>query len=369
MIGSKMGIHPATALVLAAPEVLTRGQRPVLVEIPSARTLAAAAAAVAVCFALYYAVRSGRRDEKGGRRPLEIGPMAVSLMIAFGLVGGVALNDEFAGKSIPIYSYGFMVMIGFAMAIFVASYRAAQAGLDVNVVLDLGLWTMIAGIAGARAFHFIQFSEHYEGRSVLSFFEVWKGGLVFYGGLVGGAAAGIAFLRIKGISVLRVADVIAPAVPLGVAFARFGCFLNGCCYGRACDPGFFLALNEPRGTEHFIHPAQLYSSFGAFLVFAATAAYSRLTFQRRVNGEVFFLLLVLYSTHRFIVEFWRDDTAPVFGTGLVIGQVVSLAVGAIAAPAFAWLVVKRVRGGGTGAGEPAGPGGTGLGAPQAAPKG
>ncbi len=347
--------------VAQASEPVLRGQRPVLVEIPSARTIAAAGAAVAVAFALYYALRSGGRDEKGARKPVQAGPIAVSLAIAFGLVGGVALNEDFADKSIPIYSYGFMVMTGFAMAILVSGFRAAQAGLDVNVILDLGLWTMVAGILGARVFHFVQFGSHYEGRSLLSFFEVWKGGLVFYGGLLGGSIAGIAFLKARGVGILRVGDVIAPALPLGVAFARFGCFLNGCCFGKECSGDFFLALNEPHGSGVFIHPTQLYESADCFVIFLAAAAYSGLTFRRRVHGEVFFLMLFLYSVQRFLVECLRNDTDPVFGTGLTIGQVVSVAVAALAVPAFAWLMAAKLRGAGSCAFEPAAGGGEALG--------
>jgi len=215
------------ALVLAATET-KKSIREILFHLPNAQVLAGIGAGVAVCFALYYAVKSGGKDAEGNRRPVLVGPIAVSLIIAFALVGGVVFNDDFAGKTIPIYAYGFMVMIGFAMAIFVATARAEQVGIDMNVILDLGLWTMVAGIIGARIFHLVQFSHLYEHRGILSLLEVWKGGLVFYGGLVGGAVVGIGFVYRKGISVWRMADVVAPTIPLGVAFARFGCFLNGC---------------------------------------------------------------------------------------------------------------------------------------------
>lgn len=343
-------MHDAARLVLAlagsaaGPQPLG-GQRPVLIELPSAQVLAAVGAGVAVLFAVYYAVTSNRPDEKGERRPFPAGSVLVSLAIAFALLFFVALDDRFEGKTIPIYSYGFMVMTGFAAAILVASYRAERVGIDRNVILDLGLWTMLAGIVGARVFHMIQFHEHYAGQSFFSFFEVWKGGLVFYGGLVGGAAAGILFLRLRNLSVRRMADVIAPTIALGVAFARFGCFLNGCCYGRACDPDFFLAIQDPKTLEpSTIHPTQLYSSLDAFLIFVIVTLYGAATFRRRAHGEVFLAFVILYAVGRFVMESFRNDTGPVFGTGGTIAQVISVAALAAAVPAFAWLWIRKSAG-------------------------
>jgi phosphatidylglycerol:prolipoprotein diacylglycerol transferase len=324
--------------------------REVLIDIPGAQVLAGVAAGVAILFALYYAVLSGKKDEKGERRPLQIGPMSVSLIIAFALIGGVVMNKEFAEKTIPIYSYGFMVMLGFAMAILVSSLRAEQAGIDINVILDLGLWTMLAGIAGARIFYMIQYPI--PGQGVLKFFEVWKGGLVFYGGLIGGTVAGIAFVRMKGIKIMRIADVIAPAIPLGISFARFGCFLNGCCFGGRCSPDYPFALEvkvlNPSSPGVFdvayLHPAQLYSSLDAFVIFVLVVLYGRLTFKKRINGEVFWVSLILYSIGRFSMEILRNDTPDVFGTNMTIAQVISLCIIAVAVPAFVWAQVLKRKG-------------------------
>jgi phosphatidylglycerol:prolipoprotein diacylglycerol transferase len=72
------------------------------------------------------------------------------------------------------------------------------------------------------------------------FIEIWKGGMVFYGGLIGGFLAyGLAWWRIvrpNKLKTLQIADIVAPSLALGVFFGRLGCFLNGCCYGGYCDP-------------------------------------------------------------------------------------------------------------------------------------
>jgi len=250
--------------------------RRILFEIPSAQTIAWIVAVIAVLFALYHALRKPGKTESGEREPFPLGSVAGGLAVAAVLVWGVALNhDAFREdvvvlkdgkevhgkivkesdktvqvavfgrakpifrsdikeivrnetKGIPIYSYGFMMMAAFATAIYVASVRARKAGIDPNLILDLGLWCMISGILGARLFYVIQFSEQFEGRAFWEYFKVWEGGIVFYGGAIGSFLAGAYFVISKKVELRRVLDVIAPSIPLGVAFARFGCFLNGC---------------------------------------------------------------------------------------------------------------------------------------------
>ncbi|MHC5037096.1 MAG: prolipoprotein diacylglyceryl transferase, partial [Planctomycetota bacterium] len=252
--------------------------RRILFEIPNAQVIAWIVAGLAILYALYYAFRPAQKDESGKREPFPIGAVAGGGIVAVLLIFGVAKNDVFledivhlkgadpiAGKlvdrdektltvqtlagprrislaqverierdqpkGIPIYSYGFMMMAAFAAAIFVAAVRARNEGLDPNVILDLGLWAMISGILGARLFYVIQYNKQFEGSAFWEYFKVWEGGIVFYGGLIGGFFACVAYLVKRKISIPRVADIVAPSLPLGVAFARFGCFLNGCCFG------------------------------------------------------------------------------------------------------------------------------------------
>ncbi|GEM_PF-164049 len=383
--------------------------RRILFEIPNAQMLAWIGAALAILFALYHAFKPPRKDEQGNREPFPVGSVLGGIAVAAVLVWGVALNDTFredavrlaGGKTvtgkivektgrevtlatlggrqtiplarvadvekdrprgIPIYSYGFMMMVAFAMAIYVAAVRARNAGLDPNIILDLGLWCMISGIVGARLFHVIQFHEQFRNKSFFEFFKVWEGGIVFYGGLIGAFSAGVFFLYKKGISIRRMMDIVAPSVPLGVAFARFGCFLNGCCFGRTTDASFPLAVRYGPGSHalyrhihdlHYlkegatrslpVHPTQLYSSFNGFLLFVLLSLYFAWTRKRRVRGEVFLLFGILYPIGRFILESFREDTDPVLGP-LTISQTLSLLILAVSVPLFAWAQIAKLRG-------------------------
>ena len=72
-----------------------------------------------------------------------------------------------------------------------------------------------------------------------------KGGLVFYGGLIGATLAGVLYARLKKLPLWKMADILAPSIALGYVFGRIGCLLNGCCYGRAC--GLPWAIRFPAG--------------------------------------------------------------------------------------------------------------------------
>lgn len=383
--------------------------RRILFEIPNAQLLAWIVAGLAVVYALYHAFRKPREDGDGKREPFPIGAVAGGLIVALGLVFGVATSKGFvqnkivlkdgteitgkivkadekgveiapsAGRhrtflrkhiaevrddvpvGIPIYSYGFMMMVAFAAAIYVGAVRSRHAGIDPNVILDLGLWGMVFGIIGARIFHVIQFSDQFDSQSLLNFFKVWEGGLVFYGGLIGAVASGLAVVYHKKLPMRRLLDVTAPSIPLGVAFARFGCFLNGCCFGRLADPDNPLAVQFGEGSHALhrhlqlyadrlepdahlclpVHPTQLYSSITAFTVFVLVSLYYRFTVKRRIHGEVFLLFVILYPIGRIVMESFRNDTDPVFGTGMTISQTISVSMLVIAVPLFIWAQLSR----------------------------
>ena len=129
-------------------------------------------------------------------------------------------------------------------------------------------------------------------------------GLVFYGGLVGGAAAAWGYCRAWRIPLARAADAGAPGLALGHGVGRIGCLLAGCCYGRPVDASFPLAVNLAGTTRH---PTQLYEAIGLGVIAAATALLpARVT---RRPGATFLVYLGGYALLRLVVEHWRGDDA------------------------------------------------------------
>jgi phosphatidylglycerol:prolipoprotein diacylglycerol transferase len=173
-------------------------------------------------------------------------------------------------------------------------------------VADLGPWLIVGAIVGARLLYVMSYwQEDFAGRPLWEVLMIRKGGLVFYGGLVGAAVAHILYCRLKRLPVWTMADILAPSIALGYFFGRLGCLTNGCCYGAACDLPW--AIQFPQGHETWptrVHPTQLYEAFSGLAIYGLLAWVYR---RRRFDGQVFALYLVANAGVRFVIEFFRAD--------------------------------------------------------------
>jgi len=209
---------------------------------------------------------------------------------------------------LPIHWYGVMVALGFLAGLWTASRRGLSAGVAAEKIIDLGPWLIIGAILGARTLYVISYwREQFAGGAFSEIFMVWKGGLVFYGGLIGATLSGILYIRRKKLPLWKVADIIAPSIALGYVFGRIGCLLNGCCYGRACDLPW--AIHFPEGSPlnsptYPVHPTQLYDSLLNLGLYAALAWLYR---HKKFDGQVFAVYLVCYALLRSFVEMFRGD--------------------------------------------------------------
>jgi phosphatidylglycerol:prolipoprotein diacylglycerol transferase len=147
----------------------------------------------------------------------------------------------FVGREIPIFGFGMMLFLAFLGGTWLARRLARREGLDPERVLDLCLWIFLGGLVGARLLFVLRNPQQFHGP--LDFFKIWQGGIVFYGGVV--AAIGVFwwYTRRHELPPWRVLDVLAPAIALGIGVGRFGCLLNGCCWGDVTNPGWPAALS------------------------------------------------------------------------------------------------------------------------------
>ncbi len=218
--------------------------------------------------------------------------------------------------------YGVMVASGSLVGVLIAVFRTKKSGENPANLLDLALWVLIAGLIGSRI-NFLITQENWTGesKSILNvikiFFQFRQGGLVFYGGLLLAIPVGITYLTLKNLNVWKYADIAAPSIALGIAFARIGCYLNGCCWGKMCSERFPFHVAFPEGSypADFYHradvplyPTQFISSFNALTLFVVLSLVFR---RRKFDGQVFCLLGILYALTRFLIEFLRNDTEPV----------------------------------------------------------
>jgi phosphatidylglycerol:prolipoprotein diacylglycerol transferase len=223
---------------------------------------------------------------------------------------------HFHGIDRPIYSYGALIVVGVAAGILVGVARAPRFGVPRFDELAVGLLGLVGGLVGAALLY-----DVVQWRAIVADpASLLHPGLVFYGGLIGGAAAAWAYCRAWRISIADAADAGAPGLALGHAIGRVGCFLGGCCYGRVVDASFPLAVTlhgAPR------HPVQLYEAAGLVAIAIVTAL-----LPRRRAGAIFGVYVVAYALLRIVVEHWRGDDVErgVVGGAVSTSQLVGLAV-------------------------------------------
>jgi phosphatidylglycerol:prolipoprotein diacylglycerol transferase len=210
--------------------------------------------------------------------------------------------------SLSIHWYGVMVALAFLTGLWTAGRRGMRGGIAAEKIVDMGPWLIIGAVLGARTLYVVSYwRESFAGKPVEEIFMVWKGGLVYYGGLIGASLACIAYVRLKKLPLWKVADILTPSVPLGCFFGRMGCLLNGCCYGRACNLPWAIRFpaDNPLGPPTYpVHPTEIYDSLLNLCLYAFLAWLYR---RKKFDGQVFGVYLVCYAVLRSFVETFRGD--------------------------------------------------------------
>jgi phosphatidylglycerol:prolipoprotein diacylglycerol transferase len=240
------------------------------------------------------------------------------------------------GLGFQLHGFGLMMMLACFGALGITFWRARRERIDPDAVSGLATWLISGGFIGARLMYLVQHPEAIHHFSDV--FKIWQGGIVFYGCILGGLIGSILYWVRRPYPFLPMADAVAPALAVGTALGRVGCFLNGCCFGAPCD--LPLAVRFPAGsppwvrhlqlgliaphdaTSLAIHPTQLYSALeGLLLLGLLTWFYPR----RRRDGEVMALLMVTYPILRFLNECLRGDEGAIL-IGLSAAQLISIAL-------------------------------------------
>jgi len=315
--------------------------------------------------------------------------------------------------ALPAYST--MLALGFLCAWLLARRDGQRQGIHPADMYDFTLWMLAWGLIGARVMHVIfdgHFMEYvhmctdstlvpaidppvkycaadeqcwrqfhsimdillnwgstvdkffncdetrhvcYPSPDCLLAFKAWRGGLAFYGGLIFATAFAWRFLLRHRIPFLKMADIAAYGIALGLFFGRVGCFLNGCCYGKVCPvpPGVVFPRGGAAWRAHLdatlisrgqqalpVHPTQLYQAVLNLGVFAVL--YWLVRPGKRRHGEVLAWFLILKAVTRGVVEIWRDDDRGVFFGFISTAQIFGVAM-VIAGMAMLWWLGEQRR--------------------------
>lgn len=239
---------------------------------------------------------------------------------------------------VAVRAWGTMLMLGFLAGMAWALYDARDdQAITLDLMIDLTLVILVGAIVGARLMSVaLEWHSYADGNR--SPWRLWEGGLSFHGGLIGGTLAGIALIRHRGLSVRRMVDLLAPSVALGYAITRIGCFLNGCCYGHACDLPWavtFPQLSSTSAPPVPVHPTQLYSVAGTLLFTLPVLLWTTRWLQKPFSRFLGFL--VLSSIVRIVVEFFRRGaTGEIYAPlpALTVAQAASIAIILVAGAAI-----------------------------------
>lgn len=158
----------------------------------------------------------------------------------------VLFTVPFVGWS--VFGFGVVLFVTLLLCIELATRMLRRQGGNPEMISELIWWTILPGIVGARLFYIIEYRDQFH--QPLEFLFIWRGGLVIYGAAIGGLLGFIAYAWVRKVPLLWVLDLAAPAIVLGAGLGRFGCLLNGCCYGDYCDEPW--AIRFPAGSPPFV---------------------------------------------------------------------------------------------------------------------
>jgi len=217
--------------------------------------------------------------------------------------------------SFYVPTYGVLVALGFLAGLGITLRLARRSGLPADKITNLAVYCALAGIAGAKLFMFLfNIGDYLRDPGQIFTLETLQAAGVFHGGFIVAVLMAVLYMRKQKLPVFPTMDAFAPGIALGQAIGRIGCFAAGCCWGKECDLPWavhfrsnfaaLVPLDKP------LHPVQLYESAADLIIFAILY---RQFGRRHRAGQVIGLYLVLYSTARFIIEFYREHEQALVG--------------------------------------------------------
>jgi len=207
---------------------------------------------------------------------------------------------------LTVYAYGSILAFGCVVGGILILLKARREGISLDRTIELFCLTIFSGLVGGRGLDVLVNLPFYR-EDPLKVFRLWEGGMTFYGGFLLAAGAAMAYMKWYRLPIWKIADLYAPSIALGLFFARIGCFMAGCCYGKETSLPWSVTFTDPFSLAPLhvpLHPTQLYEAAGGFLLFFFLVWMEE---RRSFEGQIFWLFLFSYSILRFLIEFVRDD--------------------------------------------------------------
>lgn len=248
--------------------------------------------------------------------------------IAFPMIDPIIV--QFGPLAIRWYSLAYVGGLLFAwwyVRRLIASYQ--RAGLEPPMSAletdDFLLWATLGVILGGRIGYVLFYQSAYYFSHPLEIFAVWQGGMSFHGGIIGVAAAVMAFAARRKRSLFGIGDLVVCAAPVGLMLGRLANFINGELYGRVSDVPWAVVF--PGGGDLPRHPSQLYeAALEGLALFVLMTVLFRFTRLRETPGALTGIFLIGYAAARGTVEMFRQPDMHIgfVAGGATMGQLLSI---------------------------------------------
>lgn len=285
--------------------------------------------------------------------------------------------------NMPVYSYGVMLGLSLVVGWYLVMYLGGKDGLPKDKMASCFIWTAVFAILGARLLYVLTNLSEYKETGFVDILNLRKGGLVAYGGFLGGFIGSYLYLRKQRIRLLAWADVAVPTLGTGLGITRLGCLMFGCDYGKpipADAPSFIQAIGlrfpswdvafpelaamfeegvgcmqgvfhgAPAFHHHvsmglaassdavsaLVYPTQIMASLNGWIAFALVMRKRKCI---RFRGEAFLFFTAYYGVTRAAMEFLRGDVGRggigAFSTSQIVG------VSTFVASLIVWVILSR----------------------------
>lgn len=193
--------------------------------------------------------------------------------------------------------WGLFVALGIIVGLLVAKQFAAERKLNPQYIVDGGFWIVLIALAVSRVWFVVTEWHLFAGR-IIDVFKIWEGGLSMSGGLLGGMVATYLYFKRKNVKILEYVDILAYALPAGLAIGRLGCFFIFDHPGVVTD--FFLG-------EVYYFDGLIRHNHGLYLAMDGAVLFGLFTYLRfKVKPKPPYFLTIFLLWHG-AIRLWLDN--------------------------------------------------------------
>ncbi|SFG26600.1 prolipoprotein diacylglyceryl transferase [Oribacterium sp. WCC10] len=255
----------------------------------------------------------------------------------------LGIGIEHLTSSISVFGfriayYGIIIGVGMLLGFFIASLDYKRRGLKVDDIQDMGLYTVIFAILGARAYY-VAFEWSYYSQHLDEILNIRQGGLAIYGGIIVSVICCALFCHVRNMNFLSLADSAILGLLTGQSIGRWGNFFNTEAFGGYTDSLFAMRIREAIVNTNMLNDDVLLNSYkigeNLFIQVHPTFFYESMwnlctlvifylmAPRKKFTGQMFFQYLMCYGIGRFWIEGLRTDSLYLWGTKIAVSQLLS----------------------------------------------